>query len=310
MKYTIGIDVGGTKTAYGLFDEGGNLAARRRHLSDAALAPEEFFDEIAINVRGLCSDAGIAEDALGGVGVGVPSFVRAEDSYIIKTANLPKLKDFHAKDYLSQRLGGIPVAIGNDMHVGAIAEHRRGAGRGHANMLYCLVSTGFSSGIIINDKLFRGSYGFSGESGHTIVTPGEGPMCGCGNRGCVSAYASAANIPIHIRKWIADGETTTLTEPFSTAQIAAGYKAGDALSVRALEQMTRYMAVWLFNLYITLNINCFVFGGGLLNMELPLLDMVRAKFDGFNTNDLPVEFKTTQLGEDFGIIGASLLLTE
>jgi glucokinase len=307
-EYTVGIDVGGTKTAYGLFDAAGKIIGRSRHFSDARLSPEAFFDQIIGNIDVLCTEAGVEARELGGVGVGMPSFVRAPDGYIIRTANLPLIHDFPAPEYLRRGLGGVPVAVGNDMHAGALAEHRYGAGRGHENMLYCLMSTGISSGIVINGKLFRGSYGFSGESGHMIVTPGEGPECGCGNRGCVSAYASASKIPIHIRKWIEDGEETTLTEPFSTVQIAEGWKAGDVLAVRAIEQMTRYMAVWLFNLYITLNISCFVFGGGLLNMDLPLLDLVRGKFDEFDKAGMPVTFKTAELGEDFGIIGAAELL--
>ncbi|MDR1065473.1 MAG: ROK family protein [Oscillospiraceae bacterium] len=307
-KYTVGIDVGGTKTAYGLFDAEKKLIGRSRHFSDAKLPPEAFFDQIIENIRVLCTEAGVVESELAGVGVGMPSFVRAPDGYIIRTANLPLIRDFPAPEYLTRALGGTTVAVGNDMHAGALAEHRYGAGRGAENMLYCLMSTGISSGIIIGGRLFRGSYGFSGESGHMIVTPGEGPECGCGNRGCVSAYASASRIPIHIRKWIEDGEKTSLTEPFSTVQIAEGYNRGDKLAVRAVEQMTRYMAVWLFNLYITLNISCFVFGGGLLNMDLPLLKLVREKFDAFDKGGMPVSFKTAELGEDFGIIGAAELL--
>ena len=307
MRYTIGIDVGGTKTAYGLLDDTLNVVARRRVASDASLAAEAFFDEIARNVTELLRDAAISEAELDGVGICVPSFVRAEDSYIIKTANLPLLRDFHARDYLESKLG-VRVAVGNDMHAASIAEHRLGAGRGRENMLYCLLSTGIASGIIVNDQLFRGSYGFSGESGHTIVTPNEGPTCGCGNQGCVSAYASAANLPQNLRKWIAEGAKTTLTEPFSMPQIVDAYRDGDALAIRAVEQMTTYMAVWLFNLYVTLNIKTFVFGGGLLNMELPILALVRERFDALNKTDLPVEFLTTQLGEDFGILGASLFL--
>lgn len=308
MPYTIGIDVGGTKTAYGLLDDSLRVVARRRTASDASLTPEAFFDDIARNVTEMLRESAIPASEFGGVGICVPSFVRAEDDYIIKTANLPLLKDFYARDYLEGKLN-VRVAVGNDMHAASIAEHALGAGRRRENMLYCLLSTGIASGIIINGRLFRGSYGFSGESGHTIVTPNEGPMCGCGNQGCVSAYASAANLPQSLRKWIAEGAETTLTEPFSMPQIADAYRRGDALAVRAIEQMTTYLAVWLFNLYVTLNIKTFVFGGGLLNMELPLLELVRENFDALNKTDLPVEFLTTLLGEDFGILGASLFLS-
>ncbi|MDR0838972.1 MAG: ROK family protein, partial [Oscillospiraceae bacterium] len=268
-RYTIGIDVGGTKTALGLFD-GAMLLTQSRRPSDVSLPPEEFFDALLADVAKILADAGAAPDELRGVGVALPSFLRQPEGYILKTANLPLLREFPAREYLANRLHGVKIAVGNDNHAAALAEHRHGAGRGHDNMLYCLMSTGIASGIIIDGRLFRGDYGFSGESGHMIVTPGEGPLCGCGNRGCLSAYASAALIPEHLRSRVARGEATSLTEPYSMEQIADAYTRGDALAVRALDQMTRYMAVWLYNLYVTLNIRCFVFGGGLLNMRLPL----------------------------------------
>ncbi|MDL2233658.1 ROK family protein [Ruminococcaceae bacterium OttesenSCG-928-L11] len=314
-QYTIGIDVGGTKIAYGLFDADKKLMATRRQRSNPDLEPAPFFDGIAAEIQDLCGEHGIAADALRGVGIGMPSFILFEEGYIVKTVNLTRLKDFPARAYLAEKLGGnVRVMLDNDAHTAALAEHRHGAGRGFSHMLYCPVSTGVSSGIVIDNRLFHGSYGWSGESGHMLLTPGEGVECGCGNRGCIMSWCSGSMIVKHIQNWIADGAETLMTklagspEAITTLHISEAFAKGDGMAIRAVEQMTDTMAVWLYNLYVILNINCYVFGGGLLNMDVPLLEQTREKFDRYNRDERPVYFKTAELGEDFGIIGAAELV--
>ena len=312
-SYSIGIDVGGTKIAYGLFDGDRRLVAKFSTPSDASCPPEPFFDRIEEGALSLARENGVSREDLYGVGVGVPSYVKYDEGRIIKTVNLTCLNDFPARDYLSQKLG-LPVALANDAQAAALAEHRHGAGRGFDNMLYCPVSTGISSAIIIDGKLFRGSYGWAGETGHAIITPGEGLMCGCGNRGCLMSYVSGSMIAKHAQKRIAEGEKTALTDladgadKITAQHILAGYDLGDPLSTQLVAQMAKYMAVWLYNLYATFNINCFVFGGGLLKFGDRLFPAVRAQFDAYNQSDLPVYFKSAELTEDFGIVGAMELL--
>ena len=312
-KFSIGIDVGGTKIAYGLFDDSANLVAKRAHPSDSTCPPEPFFDRIALEALQLAADNAVTKTDLLGVGVGVPSYVKYDEGRIVKTVNLTCLNDFPARDYLSQKLG-LPVALANDAQAAALAEHRHGAGRGFKNMLYCPVSTGISSAVIIDGRLFRGSYGWAGETGHAIITPGERILCGCGNRGCMMSYVSGSMIAKHAQKRISEGEKTALTEIAGgadriTAQhILTGYDLGDPLSIQLVAQMAKYMAVWLYNLYVTFNINCIVFGGGLLKFGDRLFPAVRAQFDAYNQSDLPVYFKNAELTEDFGIVGAMELL--
>jgi glucokinase len=312
--YAVGIDVGGTKTAYGLFDPEKKLVEEHRHGSDPSLEPAAFFDRIADEIRTLCGRAGITPAELRGVGIGMPSFIVFDEGRIIKTSNLTKIKNFPARDYLAKKLDGARIVLDNDSHTGALAEHRHGAGRGFAHMLYCPVSTGISSGIVIDGKLFRGTYGFSGESGHMIITPGRGVECGCGNKGCLMSWCSGSMIVKHIQSWIAEGQETVMArlaggaENITAVELDEAFFMNDRLAVRAVDQMVEHMAVWLFNLYVLLNINCFVFGGGLLKMRLPLLGRVREMFDSFNANDLPVYFKSAELGEQYGVIGAAELV--
>ncbi|MDR1410899.1 MAG: ROK family protein [Spirochaetaceae bacterium] len=321
-QYTIGIDVGGTKTAYGVLDGRKNIVARLNHPSDASCSPGAFFDRIAANIRDLMAANRLQQGDVRGIGVGVPSFVLFEEGRIIKTSNLANLRDFPARAYLSEKLGGIRVILDNDAHAAALAEHRLGAGRGFDNLLYCPVSTGVSSAVIIDGRIFRGSYGWSGESGHMIMTPDDGVECGCGNRGCVMSWCSGSMIAKHVKNWIDAGEKSCIPEfagggEISCLHIEQAYNAGDALARRAVAQMIKYLGVWTYNLYVTFNINCFIFGGGLLKMWRNLkdngkggnlLESMKDVFDRYNKNSMPVYFKEAELGDDFGVIGAAELL--
>jgi glucokinase len=123
----------------------------------------------------------------------------------------------------------------------------------------------------------------------------------------------------HIKKWIESKEQSSITEFAGTEDIncnhlAMAYNARDALAHRAIKQMVKYLGIWTYNPYVTLNINCFVFGGGLLKLfrELiingkagNLLTAMKEVFDRYNKNPMPVYFKEAELGDDFGIIGAA-----
>jgi glucokinase len=318
-RYAVGIDVGGTKTALGLFNDNKQLIAEGRSVSDPALPPDQFFDALAKEIGTLINTAGVSRKQLRGIGLGMPSFILFDKGFIVKTSNLVKIREFPARDYLSDKLGGLPVMLDNDARAAALAEHRLGAGRGFPHMLYCPVSTGISSAVIIDGRLFRGSYGWAGESGHMVVTPGEGIECGCGNRGCYMSWCSGSMIVKHIQNWIEAGEDTLMirlagnSKNIDCRHLEDAYDRGDHMAIRAMDQMAHYLGLWFFNLYVTFNINCFVLGGGLLKMGEKLLGPVRRNFDRYNHQDTadpdtPVYFKTAELGDRFGIIGAAELV--
>ena len=313
-QYTIGIDVGGTKTAYGVFDGQRKLIRRLSHPSNADVSPEVFFDLIAANVKELMAACNIQKENLLGAGLGMPSFILYDEGYIIKTSNLVKIKNFPARSYLSQKLDGVPVILDNDARAAGMAEYRYGAGRGFDKVFFCPLSTGISSALFINGKPFRGSYGWAGESGHMIATPGEGLRCGCGNRGCYMSWCSGSMIVQHIRNWIVAGEKTIMTDLAGGADkidsiiLEEAYDRGDPMALKAFDQMIHWLGLWFFNLYVTFNVNCFVVGGGLVNMGEKLLGPVRLAFDNYNHDERPVYFKPAECGENSGIIGAAELV--
>ncbi len=151
------------------------------------------------------------------------------------------------RDYMQERLG-VRVVLDNDSNVAALAEWRHGAGRGHKHMVYMASSTGIGSGLIINEELFRGSYGWAGESGHMIITPDEGVMCGCENQGCFMSYASGRYIPRFVHQRLAEGEKSILSEneAIDCRHILSAYEKGDALAIETVQRMAFYIGLLYF----------------------------------------------------------------
>lgn len=310
--YRVGIDVGGTKVAYGLFGKDGELLDRTEHPSDQEADGPAFTDQLIDTVRKLMEKHGLKEEDLLGIGICMPSYILFDTGYIYLTSSLPKICDFAMKAYLEESFPGVKIVLDNDSNGAALAEHRRGAGRGLRHMMYVAVSTGIGSGIIIDGKLFRGSYGWAGENGHMLATPDQGILCGCRNRGCFMSYISGKHMPQRLKIRMLEGQESSLEkeEKLNGEALLRAYREGDPLAEEMLESMAHYLAVCLYNCYILLNINVFVFGGGLTNLGDALFGKVREEFDRYNQIPLPVEFRFAELKKDFGIIGASELVLD
>jgi glucokinase len=309
-NYRIGIDAGGTKVAYGLFDEQNNLLDRFQHLTPIEADGPTFSDLVIENVRKLLKQNNMTIEELQGIGICMPSFILFDQGYVCMTSAMVNIRDFPMRDYLTQRLR-VPIILDNDSNVAALAEYRFGAGQGSRNMIYIAVSTGIGSGLVLNGQLFRGSYGWAGESGHMIITPDEGLQCGCRNQGCFMSWASGRYIPHHIRQK-AKGRNTimNLNSDLNCVELCRGCREGDTLALEILDQMAHYIAICIFNIYQMLNVNLFVFGGGMVNFGSLLFDRVRREFDRYNHISQPVEFRFAKLKENIGIIGAAELVRE
>lgn len=317
MKYYLGIDIGGTKTAYGLFDESKSLLKREQTPSDMDADGSVFFSNVAGRIRAFMEEVKTLGGALEGIGIGITGFVDFERGALTRSASLPQMNYFGVVDYLKSALHtDIPIVMDNDCHCGALAEYRHGAGRGHQHMLYCPVSTGISTGIIIDGKLFRGSNGASGESGH-MLSDARGDIripCSCGNAGCFNSLGSGKAIISHVRRWLGEGEESVLpglaggSGSITAEHINMAYEMGDLPAKRAVEQMAHYLAMWIFNVYMLLNVDCIVFSGGLLKMGDKLFGQMLKEFEEYHKNGFPVHFYKTELGSDSVLIGAVELL--
>ncbi len=307
-RYRIGVDVGGTKIAYGLFDNENGLIDAVRQPTDPEIDGPALADQILAQVRDILRRHGLAENALRGVGVCMPSFILFDEGYICMTSAMENVRDFPMRAYMAERLGA-PVVLDNDSNCAALAEYRFGAGRGSRHMVYMAASTGIGSGLILNGEVFRGSYGWAGESGHMLITPDEGLDCGCRNRGCFMSWASGKDIGRRVRLKAERFETKMdLAGKVDGAALLRACREGDPLALAEVSEMAHYLAVCVFNVYQMLNVNLFVFGGGLVNFGPLLFDRVRAEFDRYNHIPQPVWFRFAELKQNFGIIGAAELV--
>ena len=308
--YVLGIDAGGSKVAYGLFKPDGELADRLQHATDTAADGEAFSDTLIENIHAMLSRNALSEDCLAGIGICMPSFILFDEGSILMTSAMPNIKRFPIREYFSKRLNA-PIVIDNDSNAAALAEYRRGAGRGCRHMVYVTVGTGLGSGIIIDGKLFRGSYGWAGECGHMLSTPDAGFLCGCENRGCFMSYASGRSLAARICGQSTYCAGSALT-PGTTdgVSLLAAYQNNDPLAIQIIDEMAHHLGVCVFNVYQMLNIKDFVFGGGLSNLGDPLFSRVRETFDRYNHIPMPVEFRIAELGNDIGIIGAAEFVRE
>jgi len=306
--YTIGIDAGGTKVAYGLFNSGGEIIAKHQHVTNTDADGPEFSDALIKNVEILMKNNNLPYEKLDGIGIGMPSFIKSDTGYIYRTSAMTKIKDFAMRDYLEARLPA-RIVLDNDANAAALAEFRHGAGRGVRHMIYIVIGTGLGSGIIIDGKVFSGSYGAAGECGHMLATSGEGLMCGCENNGCFMSYVSGRLLPERVRSGLESGIESKLTPETADGKfLLEAYTTGDPLARELISQMAHYLAYCLYNVYQMLNIDTYIFGGGLTGLGDVLFDRVYEEFYKYNRIPFPVHFKMAELKEDIGIIGAAELL--
>ncbi|ACZ91199.1 ROK family protein [Streptosporangium roseum] len=192
----LAVDIGGTKFAVALVDSDGNVRTARRAATppggDARTlwkALGELVDSLLDGAAadGLINGDAAAGGAVAGVGIGCGGPMTWPEG-AVSPLNMPGWRGFPLRARLAERFPGVPVRIHNDAVCLAVAEHWRGAGRGSANMLGMVVSTGVGGGLILGDRLIDGGSGNAGHIGHIVVDPG-GPPCGCGGRGCLEAVA-------------------------------------------------------------------------------------------------------------------------
>jgi len=315
-QYCIGVDVGGTKIAFGLFNSERVIVYRRKIATAKNPMPDEMLGTLTHEIDDILRCNGLTAGDLSGIAVGMPSYVDFDRGVVVFTSNMPNLKNFHAREGLQAHYPGVTVLVDNDTNLAALTEHRMGAGRGFDHMLFTAVSTGVGSGFIINNQLFRGAYGGAGESGHMIVTPGQGIECGCENQGCFMSYTSGSMIMRHARMAIEAGEKSVMAEmvgndleQLTAVHLNLAYRQNDPLAVRLLDQMGYYLGIYVYNMFIGMNFNCYVFGGGMVQFGDALFGRIRATFDRFNhQKDQIVYLKPAEIGDDCGIIGAALLL--
>lgn len=302
MESVIGCcDVGGSTLRVALAARDGTLLARQ-HMTHTRPAPAATVEIIARTLNAL-SESANAE--LSAVGAAVPGPLDPWRGIVHFSPNLG-WRDFPFAETLRARLG-VPVRIDDDANCAALGEQWRGVGQGVRDLLYVIVGTGIGAGFILDGKLYRGARGLAGELGHTTIVP-NGPLCMCGNRGCVEALAAGPAIVARYKMLEPDA-----LEDFTARQVIAAARARNAHAQQAIREAGEYLGIGLANVTNLLNPEMIALGGGVamdageLLLE-PALRMVRER--AFAAAADSVKLVLGKLGDDAGLIGAARLAEE
>jgi predicted NBD/HSP70 family sugar kinase len=184
----LGVDIGRRHVRVAVADLGHEVLAEHdvRLAAEADDHPTEVLDRAARLVDEVLTDAHADRASVVGVGFGIPAPITRQGR-IGSPALLPAWAELSPGDELADRLG-MPVHLENDANLGALGEHVWGAGRGCADLVYVKIATGIGAGIVLDGKLYRGAAGTAGELGH-VTLDARGPVCRCGNRGCLELSA-------------------------------------------------------------------------------------------------------------------------
>ncbi|HVB54715.1 MAG TPA: ROK family protein [Candidatus Acidoferrales bacterium] len=289
--FVAGVDLGGTWLRVGLAGPDGQV----RHQGRARTAASDGPAGVLAQIEGLVREAVAAEpDARLSrlvLAIGVPGPVDVGAGVVEGAPNLPGWRRVPVRDRLEQMLG-CQCLIEHDANLGALAEHRRGTGRGTQDFVYVTVSTGIGAGLILGGQLYRGHQGSAGEFGHMVILP-DGPLCNCGNRGCLEAVASGTAIA----RQMGVG---------SAAEVGRLAAAGDVAAQRVLSQAARYVGLALGGLINLLNPEAVAVGGGVVAYAPQfwteiLTGVADASFASVRRT---CRIEQAELGEDQGLVGA------
>ena len=259
--------------------------------------PEATVEDLAELIDSGLAEVGAARPVLG-LGVAVAGVVRRNDGFVHIAPNL-LWRDVPLAEMLAERVGNrLPVHMGNDADLGAMAEHIRGAGVGVDDLIYLASEVGVGGGIIIDGRPLGGAAGYAGEVGHIAVNPG-GAECRCGARGCLEAESGEWALLRHMGRANAN-EREAVDEVLAEAAIGAA----DALA--ALGTIGTWLGIGLADLVNIFNPNRVVLGGLFAKAYPYLSDAVAAQLDEHaqRPNRAMVTVVPAQLGDDSALLGA------
>jgi glucokinase len=268
-------------------------------------------------IEALLAKHDLSRKDIAGVGVGSPGPLNPETGVIGKTPNLG-WENFPLRQKMEEALG-VPVAVGNDVDLGTYGEYHFGAARGGRNVLGVFPGTGIGGGLVINGRLHQGSSGAAAEVGHIVLDP-NGIRCGCGNRGCLEAYASRLAISARASVAVMRGAAPVLaglagSDPANmrSAALAEAIAGGDAEIEEIVRDAARKIGQVIGGLVNVISPDIVVLGGGLVEaMEDLFLTEVRKmiKRTALPEIEAAVQVVAAKLGDDAVVMGAARIIRE
>jgi glucokinase len=308
----LGVDIGGTKLAAGVVNVEGRILTRAEVPTRAVEGPKRVLDRIVQLAEKVLARTETSHVPVRRIGIGCAGPVDRKAGLILDPPNLPGWTQVPLVEHFEQALG-LPVVLENDANAAALGEFRYGAGKGAQSLVYLTVSTGIGGGIILDGKIWHGLKDAAGEIGHMTLLP-DGPLCGCGSRGCLEALASGPSIVRRARELLAAGRDSRLRDlgEFTSTDIARLAQEADLVAGEVWQSAVRFLALGVTAAITILAPERVVIGGGVTRagdlLFEPLRREVKSRVRLVSTNSVPL--LPAALGADVGILGAAAVALE
>ena len=310
-EYVIGVDLGGTQIRSVLADRTGAVLARDQRMTEADDGPVAVIGRIVASVRSV-----LGEESIAAIGIGAPGPTDPHRGIVLMGPNLPGWKHVDLRNALYEPFG-VPVFVGNDANLAALAEHRYGAGRGVDHMIYITQSTGIGMGIIVDGQMLVGAQGLAAEAGHmTIDLSQDDPALGL--VGTLEGLAAGPDLALRAQRRLRAGAQSLAValaggaiDAVSPRELGDAAAQGDAFALAEFSETGRYLGVGITNLLHTFNPQRIVIGGSVWMhcrpfMEESLWATIRARAQSQEYWQW-LDIVTAELGSDVGLLGAVAL---
>jgi len=318
LGYIVGIDIGATSLETALADVTGQIMQRCSEAADVRDRPEEVLGWCVELVNQMCSAQGVPIDQILGIGVGVPGPVDFARGVLVAPPLMMDWENFPIRSFFNETYPLAFVVVDNDVNIMALGEQRSGDGVGVDHFIYVKIGTGIGAGIISNGRIHRGSDGCAGDIGHICVDK-QGPVCRCGNQGCLEAMAAGPAIAEKATQAARSGRSPLLRKMLDAnggilgpEDVNTACREGDEAAleiVRASGQIIGDVLAGLVNFF---NPSHIFIGGGIANFGNHLLVAIRRavlrRSLPLATTHLSINF--SRASSNAGIIGAIALVLE
>ncbi|MGQ4005510.1 ROK family protein [Francisellaceae bacterium CB300] len=307
----IGVDIGGSNMAAGLFDENRKLITTAKVKSKAKEETTIIIGQL-FKVIDKLRESIPNDKKLLAIGIGVAGLVDTKTATMRNSVNI-NINGVNFKTLIKEKYG-VLAKVDNDVNVGVIGEWKYGAGIGHDDIVGAFVGTGIGGGLILDGKLYTGKSGLAGELGHTTVKQGGVYCRGCGTQGCLEAYAGKVGLESRIEHLAKKGVRSTLIDlvvenngKLKSSHIKKALSENDVVALDMFSEAMEYLGAGLASAVNMLNPSLVILGGGVMEaVGEQYLAKIKRVIQGstFNKSFNDCDFKLAKLGDEAGIYGA------
>ncbi len=314
--YVASVFIGASSMDVALTTLGSEIVSHRAEAADVRDGPRQILGRVKEMLSGMLSEQSAETGDVLAIGVGVPGPVEQASGLLTVPPIMPGWDRFPIREAFAGEYGA-PVFVDNEVNAMALGEHWGGVGKRVNDMIFVKIGTGIGAGIVIGGRLHRGPQGCAGDFGHVCVDP-EGPICTCGNSGCLEAMAAAPAIVREAEKCARDGGSSMLADilsekgELSAVDVAGAARHGDQCALTVIRRSGRLIGQTIATLVSVLNPSLIVIGGGVSHIGTGFLAEIRSSV---YSRSLPLATRTlpivmSELDEEAGVVGASVMAAE